>query len=260
MKTIVNKTRFFTIRQKPIIDRLPVNGLSKLFFKALTILILILAFSDTVKAQRRFFHRRYFGVYTGANFSGFSGDYQSTIPGNSGKIRLRTQYGIYANFYIQRHFSIYSAAEIDLNGALTKGEELSATETVSYVAKTNLTTLSVPVLLNFTPRVEWGFMIGPELNYIISAKEPWYKSDFVKPPDYQEDVNFKFNDLTVGLAVAVNYLLLNGVTFQVRYTNSIMSIVKEEYGNARSYSILFFVGFNLLHNVNNSKLTRGASR
>jgi hypothetical protein len=196
-------------------------------------------------AQRRTYPKSYIGVYVGINESGFAGDYQSNVPGESGKYRLRTQYGFYGNIYIRREFSIYTALELDFKGAMTKGEINEAGVNVSFVAKTNLTSLAIPALFSFTPRREWGIMIGPQFTYIFSAKEPWYKSDFYQPDGYEENVLFKFNKYTADGVIAVNYMIFNQVTFQLRYTLSLMPIVKSAYGNARNSSILFFLGINL---------------
>jgi len=224
------------------------NNSRKLFVLGAILLFLT---SDIV-AQNRYYNRRYLGFYTGINFSGFTGDYQSKIQGDAGQIRLRTQYGIYSNFYIKREFSIFSAIELVLKGSMTKGEEFPNGETISFLAKTNLSTLTFPLLFNYTPSPKWGFMIGPQINYILSAKEPWYKSNFIKPTDYQEDVSYKFNDFTLDAVVAINYLMVQGVIFQVRYTYGLMPIVKNDFGNSRSYSIMLFAGINIFRNNYNT--------
>jgi len=197
----------------------------------------------SLSAQRRFYPRNFFGAYIGVNVSGFYGDYQSNIEGESGKFRLRTQFGFFGNIYFQQNISLYLGLDLILKGALTKGYEYPAGNEISFVAKTNLSTLSLPVLFNYTPKNEWGIMIGPQLSYLFSAKEPWYKSDNYKPENYQENVLYKFNQITVDGVFAVNYALYGGVTFQFRYTVGLMPIVKEEYGNALSSSFLFNVGY-----------------
>ena len=214
--------------------------MKKLFFTNLVFLFIV----THLLAQNKSNSRSYIGVYTGINLSGFSGNYQSNIPGESGKVRLRTQFGLYGNIFIQTEFSIYTALELVLKGAKTKGEENTAGVDVSYVAKTNLTTFSMPVLFNYTPRKDWGLMIGPQFTYLSSAKEPWYASDFYKPDGYQENVLFKFNQYTVEGVIAFNYLMISGVTFQLRYTYGVMPIVKDEYGGSHSSSIMLFVGIN----------------
>jgi len=132
--------------------------MKKLYVSILLFFFLV----SNLTAQPRKDPKSYFGIYTGINVSGFSGEYQSNTPGESGKYRLRTQYGLYGNIYLQREFSIYTAIELVLKGAMTKGVEEPAGVTISYVAKTNLTTFSLPVLFNYTPRKEWGLMIGPQ--------------------------------------------------------------------------------------------------
>jgi hypothetical protein len=215
--------------------------MKKLIFTCLLFFFLV----GSLFAQRRIYPKSYFGVYLGINVSGFIGEYESNVPGESGKYRLRTQYGFYGNIYIQREFSIYTALEIDLKGAFTRGETDTDGVLVSYIAKTNLTTFQVPVLFNYTPRREWGLMIGPQFTYLISAKEPWYSSDFYKPDNYQEDVLFKFNRYTVDGVVAVNYFITTKVTIQLRYAVSLIPIVNPDYGNARNSSILLYLGMNI---------------
>lgn len=205
--------------------------------------VLLLFLVCSLSAQRRFYPKNFFGAYVGVNMSGFYGDYQSNIEGESGKFRLRTQYGFFGNIYFQQNISLYLALDLMLKGALTKGYEYPAGNEISYIAKTNLTALSLPVLFNYTPKNELGIMIGPQLSYVFSAKEPWYKSDNYKPEDYQENVLYKFNQITVDGVFAVNYALYNGVIFQFRYTLGLMPIVKEDYGNALSSSFLFYVGY-----------------
>jgi len=212
--------------------------------KLYVICLLSLFWASSLSAKQRRFSKNYFGIYAGINVSGFAGEYQSNTPGTSGKYRLRTQFGFYGNIYIQREFSIYTALELVLKGSMTKGEEEIAGVSVSHVAKTNLTTFSLPVLFGYAPRKDWSLMIGPQATYLTSAKEPFYKSDFYKPDGYREDVLFKFNQFTMDGVVAINYLIMGTVTFQLRYTHGIMSVVKSEFGGARNSSFLFYVGYN----------------
>ena len=197
----------------------------------------------SLSAQRRFYPKSFFGISGGINISGFNGDYQSNIDGESGNYRLRTQYGFFGNIYFQENISLYLALDLVFKGALTKGEEFPGGVAISYIAKTNLTALSLPVLFNYTPKSALGIMIGPQLSYLFSAKEPWHKSDIYKPENYQENVLFKFNQVTVDGVFAINYALYSGVTFQFRYTLGIMPIVKEDYGDARSSSFLLYLGY-----------------
>jgi hypothetical protein len=205
--------------------------------------ILILFLVCSLSAQRRFYPKNFFGVYGGVNISGFYGEYQSNIEGESGKFRLRTQYGLFGNIYFQQNISLYLALDLVFKGAFTRGYEYPAGNAISYVAKTNLTALSLPVLFNYTPIKQMGVMIGPQLTYLFAAKEPWYKSDIYKPENYQENVLYKFNQVTVDGVLAINYAIYSGVTFQFRYTFGLMPIVKTDYGNARSSSFLFYVGY-----------------
>jgi hypothetical protein len=82
----------------------------RLYFTCLFSFILL----SSLFAQKRSYPKSYIGVYVGINESGFVGDYQSNVPGESGKYRLRTQYGFYGNIYIQREFSVYTAIELNL--------------------------------------------------------------------------------------------------------------------------------------------------
>lgn len=208
------------------------------------VLLFSLLIGQVSLSQDRNYPKNYFGMYAGLSYTGFSDGFISNVPGNSGKFRLRTAYGFYGNIVLQREISIYTAFEFALKGALTKGTEESGGQTVKYVAKTNVTGFNLPVLFNYTPRKEWGIMLGPQLVYLITAKEPWYKSDFYKPEDYQENTYFKFNPFSVDAVFAFNFKLFTGVTLQLRYTTGLMPIVKSEYGEVSSSSILFFLGLN----------------
>ncbi len=186
------------------------------------------------------------GVYLGPNLSGFMGDYTANIEGKSGKLRLRTQYGLFGKININRDFSVFTGLHIILNGALTKNKEsTSATVTINTVAKTNLTTFSVPGMFTLTPRREYGVMLGPQFDLIISAKEPWYGSENNKPVNYQEDVIDKFNRTGLSVAVGAYYLFLNGVSMHIRYTQGVTSITKKEFGNTLPYSIQLYMGINI---------------
>lgn len=193
--------------------------------------------------------RTFIGAYLGPNLSGFMGDYSANIEGETGKIRLRTQYGFFGKFSITRDFSVFSGIQLVLNGAMTKNNEsTSATVSVSYVAKTNLSTLSIPAMFVFTPKQYYGIMIGPQFDYILSAKEPWNRSESIKPEGYEEDVIDKYNRAGVSLALGGYYLLLNGTSLHLRYTQSLSNMTKPEYGNAKPYSIQFYLGINIYKN------------
>lgn len=189
--------------------------------------------------------RTFIGAYLGPNLSGFTGDYVANIEGETGKIRLRTQYGFFGKFSLNRDFSVFSGISLVLNGAMTKNIESSSGVSVSYVAKTNLSTLSIPGLFVFTPKEFYGLMIGPQFDYILSATEPWNRSDAVKPEGYEEDVIEKYNRFGMSLALGGYYLLLNGTTLHLRYTQGLTNMTKPEYGNAKPYSIQFYLGLNI---------------
>lgn len=192
------------------------------------------------------FPSTFVGAYLGPNLSGFTGDYVANMPGESGKIRLRTQYGFFAKIPINRDFAIFTALQLVLNGALTKNNEASsAGVSLSYVAKTNLSTFSVPAMFTYNPSKEYGILLGPQFDYIMSAKEPFAGSEVNKPEDYQEDVIEKYNKAGMSLALGGYYLFLNGTTLHLRYTHGLTKMTKEEFGNAKPYSIQFFLGINM---------------
>jgi hypothetical protein len=190
--------------------------------------------------------RSFIGLYLGPNLSGFTGNYSSNIEGESGKIRIRTQYGLFTKIYIQKNIGVFTGLELVLNGALTKNKDSnSATVSISYIAKTNLSTFSIPALFAFTPRPEYGLLIGPQMDMILSANEPWNRSDVIMPPDYEENIIEKYNVFGVSIAFGGYYYLLNGSSFHLRYTQGVSNMTKAEYGNAKPYSIQFFIGINI---------------
>lgn len=215
--------------------------------KKLVLIIGISLFFIDLQAQApESYPRTFIGAYLGPNLSGFIGNYSANIEGESGKIRLRTQYGFFGKISINRDFSVFTGLELVLNGAMTKNNEASsATVSISYVAKTNLSTFSIPGLFTFTPREYLGLVIGPQFDFIVSATEPWNRSDQIMPPTYQEDVIDKYNRFGVSIAAGAYYLLLNGTSLHLRYTQGLSNMTKPEYGNAKPYSIQFFLGINI---------------
>lgn len=217
-----------------------------MYLKPALLLLFICLFSAASAQPPDKFPRSFAGAYLGPNLSGFTGNYHSNIPGETGKIRVRTQYGFYGKIYINRDFSVFTGLELLLNGALTKDKDAtSASVTVSYVAKTNLSTFTIPGLLTFTPKEYLGIVVGPQFDYILSATEPWNRSDVNMPSDYQEDVIEKYNRIGLSLALGAYYMLLNGSTMHLRYSQGLTEMTKAEYGNARPYAIQFYLGLNI---------------
>lgn len=215
--------------------------------KYIVFILINLSFLSSLVAQPRETHPRYFvGVYLGPNLSGFSGNYIANVEGESGKIRLRTQYGFFGKIFITNDISVFTAIQLNLNGALTKNDDAkSATVSISYTAKTNLTTLAIPALITYTPRLDYGIVIGPQFDLILSAKEPWNRTSSYKPEGYNENVIDKYNRMGLSLAIGGYYLLLNGTSLHLRYTHGLTNMTKEEYGDAKPYSIQFFLGINI---------------
>ena len=215
--------------------------------KKIAILISLCLFSIGLFSQPpESYPRTFIGAYLGPNLSGFTGDYIANVEGETGKIRLRTQYGIFGKFSITRDFSFFSGIHLVLNGAMTKNNESSSGGvSVSYVAKTNLSTFSIPGMFVFTPKQYYGLMIGPQFDFILSAKEPWNRSESINPDDYEEDVIDKYNRYGVSLALGGYYLLLNGTSLHLRYTQGLSNMTKPEYGDAKPYSIQFYLGINI---------------
>ena len=222
-------------------------------FKILTSIFLGLllmqfaAFSQAPEAYPRSFS----GVYMGPNLSGFTGNYTANIEGESGKIRIRTQYGFFSKIYISRDYSIFTGLEFILNGALTKNNDASsATVSISYIAKTNLSTLSIPALFTYTPRRSYGLLLGPQIDYILSAEEPWNRSDQVRPEDYLENVIDKYNRFALSLSIGGYYYFLNGTSIHLRYKQGISNMTKAAYGSAKAYSIEFFAAITIFKKQN----------
>ncbi len=120
----------------------PILKATKILIKKYLVLIAFSFLFSMLSAQPpESFPRTFVGAYLGPNLSGFTGHYVGNIPGQTGKIRIRTQYGFYGKIFIKRDYSVFTAIELVLDGALTKDKDSSsATVTVSYIAKTNLST------------------------------------------------------------------------------------------------------------------------
>ena len=217
-----------------------IPAMNKLF----PVFVFLCLLASPADGQRKRYPQSYWGIYGGFNLSGMGGNYVANVPGNSGKIRPRWQAGIYSNQNFNRNLSLFFALDLVFKGGITKGFEYPAGNEIPYKAKTNLSYLSLPVMINYTPRPDWGIMIGPQADYLIQASEPWYKSEQYRPVDYKENVRYKYKDLGLSGTIAFNYLLQNGVIFQIRYSQNILTATHAEYGETRNYSIMFYIGMN----------------
>ena len=213
--------------------------------------ILFLIFFSGLMAQGQYrgaYPNSFYGVYLGPNICGFSGEYKANVEGEN-KARIRTQYGFFAKIMINQDISAFTGLHLILQGTLTENNNAqSAGVTVSYVAKTNLTSLAIPALITWTPRRDYGLMIGPQMDLLISATEPWNRSNSIKPDDYVEDVMEKYNSFGLSISAGGYYLFSNGASTHLRFTHGLTQLTKDEWGDVRSWSLELYLGINLIRN------------
>ncbi|RNI32623.1 PorT family protein [Rufibacter immobilis] len=195
--------------------------------KLITLLLLIITFAGTVKAQETFTAETSIGVRAGANFSTFSFEptiEQKMMVGYTGGIALK-------------HFAHPKLGfQMELN-LVQRGwtEELSA-DTSSYTRTLNYLELPFMTQAAFgSDKTKFLINLGPNVSYLLSEKK-------TAQPDledkdlgyYREKIEYPVMvGLSVGLGMLKNTPLGN---FQVeaRFTQNLTNAFKSEQTNAAS--------------------------
>lgn len=91
---------------------------------------------------------------------------------------------------------------------------------------TKLNYLTVPLLFKHYFSEEWAIYIGPQVGYLISAKQKSELSERIDnfPGDFEIDARDGFKDFDFGAKIALEYSLENGMFFQGMYSRSVTKI------------------------------------
>lgn len=90
----------------------------------------------------------------------------------------------------------------------------------SGTTATNLTYLSVPVLLEYQPTKKFYFQLGPEFNFLINAR--------MKNNNFNESVSENYNKFDLAIAGGIGFNIFRNFYLETRYSLGLSQINKNE--------------------------------
>lgn len=90
----------------------------------------------------------------------------------------------------------------------------------SGTTATNLTYLSVPVLLEYQPTKKFYFQLGPEFNFLINAR--------MKNNNFNERVSENYNNFDLAIAGGIGFNIFRNFYLETRYSLGLSQINKNE--------------------------------
>ena len=152
-----------------------------------------------------------YGFKAGLNYTKNVVNQQSTI--NDSKYKAGIHFGFFASANVTQ--------KVDLQVELlysSKGYRFVETA-LSESGNLTLNYLSLPLLIGYQASKEIRVSIGPEIGYLISATSKF-------GPD-KIDVSDKWNNnLDIGIAAGLNYMLNENIFTGIRYIHGFSSVVK----------------------------------
>lgn len=177
-------------------------------FSKLIIPVLIVA-ASTAKSQK-------FGIKAGANFSNLSKgfDYMDT------KVLVGANAGVFANIPISSQFNF--KPEIMYNGTGSKVEYAQNQVGNDYTRRLNY--ISVPLMLEYRFIPKAFLEAGPQLSYMISAKEKYI---LLNGSEATATISKDFlNQFDFGIGIGAGYYFTEKLGANIRYVAGITDIYK----------------------------------
>jgi hypothetical protein len=149
-----------------------------------------------------------FGVKAGVNFASIGGDDSDGLDGlTSFHVGGVAFIGISEKFAVQPEV-VYSA----------QGAKYSASE--GYDGKYKLGYINVPVLAKFTLAEGFSIEAGPQIGFLISAKEEYNSTG----DSGEVDVKDAFKGTDFAAAIGLGYRMESGLNFAARYNLGLANI------------------------------------
>lgn len=189
----------------------------------------------------------YFGPKVGVNVTHFfySGTDAEFLKDMS-KLKLASHFGGFAEIVFDDYFSLQPELLFSIKGARYRN---SADEDFksAYVLKY----LSLPVVGKYYVTKEISIEFGPQVAYLLSAKNIETSDDFVSNLGQEAasvDISDKMQALDFGVTAGVGYLTKSGLYFSARYNFGILNAHKtlaDENTIMHNGAIQVSVGFSL---------------
>jgi hypothetical protein len=181
-----------------------------------------------------------FGAKVGMNISTIGGDfgnYYDYYEGDASdnvKSRVGFHVGGLAEIMINDKFGIQPELLYSSQGYKTDYNYGSESEE----SNVNLSYINMPVMAKFFPIENLSVEAGPQIGFLVSAKNDYTYTDS-DYPEYNEsgdvDVKDYFNGIDFSMNIGVGYKLDMGVFFQARYCFGLTAVDDEGRYNDESY-------------------------
>ncbi|MCB9201950.1 MAG: PorT family protein [Flavobacteriales bacterium] len=174
-----------------------------------------------------------FGAKAGVNLANLTGDVENS------DMKVGFYVGGYANIGITEVFSFQPELLYSAQGA--KFEESGSG--YSYEEKLNLSYLNIPLMLQYELAEGFKAEFGPQVGFLLSAKDKWEGSYAGESESGDEDVKDAFKSIDFGLNIGLNYELESGLNFGARYNVGLSNIADEDDVDVKNAVISAGVGY-----------------
>ena len=209
--------------------------------KTLFIAVLFLGMIS-LKAQEMHFGARGALSITKIKFIDVDGDSDwEDEYNNHSKGKMNFEIGVFGEYMFNDQFAI--APELNYAGAGDRweGKNGDGPWTRTY----SLTYLQVPVMLKYYINENISINAGPQLSFLMSAKEDYEQGDFSRTIDLIEDKEIKTSDF--GLNIGGSYKMESGLFFDIRYYMGLSGLEPDpddaKYHDLKNRGIKFGVGY-----------------
>lgn len=103
--------------------------------------------------------------------------------------------------------------------------------------KTRLNYVNLPVLAKYFITEKFSIEAGPQISFLVSAKEHFEVTAFGDTVRETEDIKKYYETVDFGLGFGLGYVLESGIFFQGRYNLGLTDIAKNKEGKALKNSV-----------------------
>jgi len=170
-----------------------------------------------------------FGVKGGVNFANLNVDYGG-VYGNYGgfddnyKMKVGFNAGGFVEYKFTDKWAIQPEVLYSLQGSKQKFNDIDG----NYDVKTNLSYINVPVMVKFYPIPKLYAEAGPQVGFLISAKEKYSEKVFVSADSDEMDDNIDVKDhyksIDFGFNVGAGYEFTENLFVNLRYNIGLSNI------------------------------------
>ncbi len=159
-----------------------------------------------------------FGAKGGINFANVVGDFSEKFTNRTG-----FHLGGTAEIPVLKKFFFQSELLYSIQG--TKNNEFPVD---GPLTETKLEYLNIPLLGKYYLMEGLSLMAGPQVGFLLSAKNEITPSGFIDGPaqTYEEDVKKYLNTVDIGMALGAEYRFAFGAFLQMRYIIGLSNINK----------------------------------